>query len=113
LDESSSRFDFLIEHDFFRKAANTFPDHALAPFNRRLACRLTPLPMQWPCLSLTNAGHVVATRRRRLHHARGASAKVLIVATLNLRLRPASGSILTFASLLGGHHLRMLESKDH
>jgi hypothetical protein len=37
LDESSSRFDFLIEHDFFRKAANTFPDHALAAFNRRLA----------------------------------------------------------------------------
>ncbi|MGA9301074.1 MAG: hypothetical protein WA773_21130 [Bradyrhizobium sp.] len=37
MDESSSRFDFLIEHDFLRKAANTFPDHALAPFNRRLA----------------------------------------------------------------------------
>ncbi|MGB6634200.1 MAG: hypothetical protein WBF12_00840, partial [Bradyrhizobium sp.] len=82
MDESSSRFDFLIEHDFLRKAANTFPDHALAPSIGRVACGLAPLPMQWPCLSLTNAGQVVATRRRRLHHARGASAKVLILATL-------------------------------
>jgi hypothetical protein len=63
LDESSSRLNFLIARDFFRKTASTFPDHALAPFNRPPCMRIDAASDAMALLSLTNAGHVVATRR--------------------------------------------------